>query len=151
MELELTVIAKLIIASLLGAIIGYERWHEHKEAGIRTHALVSFGATLFTLISLYGFDGIVDLGQVEHSRIMSQVVTGVGFLGAGMIIFRGHRVRGLTTAAGLWVCAAIGMAVGVGWYVTAVFGTGIVLAFLHLVGRFFPANELGESDIQEES
>ncbi len=146
MELQLIVIGKILLSSILGAIVGYERWHEHKEAGIRTHALVAMGATLFTLISLYGFEGLVDMSRVEHSRIMSQVVTGVGFLGAGMIIFRGHRVHGLTTAAGLWVCAAVGMAVGVGWYAAAAAGTIIMLLFLHLIGRLFPKEDFDSED-----
>lgn len=134
-------ITRIILAALLGAMIGYERKTEHKEAGVRTHALVAVGATLFTLISMFAITG----DNVDPTRVMSQIVTGVGFLGAGMIIYRQGRVSGLTTAAGFWVCAAIGMAVGVGWYAVAVVSTLLVFFILYLLGRFFPALHNEES------
>lgn len=126
-------IGQLALAAVLGGIIGFEREHEHKEAGIRTHALVAMGSTLFSAISLYAVSG----ASVDPSRIMSQVVVGVGFLSAGIIIFRNERVQGLTTAAGLWVCAAIGMAVAVGWYQVAVLTALIVTIVLHVMRHIF--------------
>ena len=138
MSFELTVFVQLVLAGFLCGLIGFERRAEHKEAGVRTHALVGIGAALFTVISLHAFDGIDTAGAVDFSRIMSQVVTGIGFLGAGMIIFRDDRVSGLTTAAGLWGAAAIGMAVGVGWYWVAVLATIIVVIMLYVFGKIFP-------------
>ncbi len=97
---------RLVAAMLLGGIIGLEREYRSKDAGFRTHFLVALGAALFTIISQYGFnDGVKDT-----SRVAAQVVSGIGFLGAGLIVFQKNSVRGLTTAAGLWVTAAIGMA-----------------------------------------
>jgi len=123
-------ILRLFIAALLGGIIGFEREHRAKEAGARTHFLVALGSALFMIISQYGFD--VVLGQFhkasfDPSRIASQVVTGIGFIGAGTIIFQKHMVRGLTTAAGLWVTSAIGLTCGAGLYPLAVAATILVL------------------------
>jgi len=122
---------RLAVAAALGAVIGAEREFDEKAAGLRTHILVSVGAALFTLISAYGFSGIVENGKVvsyDPSRIAAQVVTGIGFLGAGVIFRSGISIRGLTTAASLWLVAAIGMASGAGYWAGAVIGTvvGIV-------------------------
>ncbi len=137
MRLEIIYFGQVVLAFLLGAIVGLERRVDHKEAGPRTHGLVSAGAALFALISLNAFDSHLLAAGVDVSRIMSQVVTGVGFLGAGMIILRDDRIRGLTTAAGLWVCAAIGMAVAVQWYVVAIFTTIFLVIVLYFFGRLF--------------
>ena len=111
---------RLLVAGLLGAAIGFERELRDREAGIRTHLLVSLGSALFTIVSAYGFhEFLVSGGNVvraDPSRIAAQIVTGIGFLGAGAIIREGLSVRGLTTAATLWVVAAIGMACGAGYY-----------------------------------
>ena len=119
---------------LLGAAIGIERELRDREAGLRTHVLVSVGSALFTIISAYGFhDFIVNGGPViraDPTRIAAQIVTGIGFLGAGAIIREGLSVRGLTTAATLWGVAAIGMAAGAGYYSAALFGTAIVILAL---------------------
>jgi putative Mg2+ transporter-C (MgtC) family protein len=111
---------RLCIAGGLGAAIGFEREIRDREAGIRTHLLVSLGAALFTIVSAYGFHEFLASGdnviRADPTRIAAQIVTGIGFLGAGAIIREGLSIRGLTTAATLWVVAAIGMACGAGYY-----------------------------------
>jgi putative Mg2+ transporter-C (MgtC) family protein len=126
-------ILRLFIAAMLGGIIGLEREYRAKEAGFRTHFLVALGSALFMILSEYGFNTV--LSQLNHasfdpSRIASQVVTGIGFIGAGTIIFQKHVVRGLTTAAGLWVTSAIGMTCGTGMYALSVAATILVLICL---------------------
>ena len=100
----------ILIAALLGGAIGLEREYRAKEAGFRTHFLVALGAALFMILSAHGFEGVLttENHRLDVSRIAAQVVSGIGFIGAGTIIFQKHAVRGLTTAAGLWVTAAIG-------------------------------------------
>ncbi len=117
----------LLLAFVLSAIIGVERERQFKSAGLRTHILVGLGATLFTLVSAYGFVAL-GLGAVDPSRIAAQVVTGIGFVGAGVIFVNRGNVVGLTTAASIWVTAAVGMACGAGLPILAVAGTA-----LHLV------------------
>jgi putative Mg2+ transporter-C (MgtC) family protein len=111
---------RLAVACGLGAAIGFEREIRDREAGIRTHLLVSLGSALFTVVSAYGFHEFLASGdnivRTDPTRIAAQIVTGIGFLGAGAIIREGLSVRGLTTAATLWVVAAIGMACGAGYY-----------------------------------
>ena len=111
---------RLSIACALGAAIGFEREIRDREAGIRTHLLVSLGSALFTIVSAYGFHAFLTSGdnivRTDPTRIAAQIVTGIGFLGAGAIIREGLSIRGLTTAATLWVVAAIGMACGAGYY-----------------------------------
>jgi putative Mg2+ transporter-C (MgtC) family protein len=118
---------RLGLAGVLGGAIGVERELRDREAGIRTHLLVSLGSALFTLVSAYGFHEFLTSGDVvvraDPTRIAAQIVTGIGFLGAGAIIREGLSVRGLTTAATLWIVAAIGMACGAGWYGPAVITT----------------------------
>jgi putative Mg2+ transporter-C (MgtC) family protein len=133
---DLELLARLGLAALLAALIGIERESRDQAAGLRTHVLVSVGAALFTLVSAYAFeefrrpapDGTQTF--VDPTRIAAQIVTGVGFLGAGAIIRQGISVRGLTTAAALWISAAIGMASGAGYYVGAVATTVLVLGSL---------------------
>jgi putative Mg2+ transporter-C (MgtC) family protein len=119
------------VAAGLGGLVGLERELREREAGFRTHMLVSVGSALFTLVSAYGFhEFLVGGGNVvraDPTRIAAQIVTGIGFLGAGAIIRQGFSVRGLTTAATLWVVAAIGMASGAGYYSAAVITTALVL------------------------
>jgi putative Mg2+ transporter-C (MgtC) family protein len=107
---------ELGVALLLSAVIGLEREMRQKNAGLRTHTLVGVGAALFTLISKYGFADVLRPGQVvvDPSRVAAQIVSGMGFLGAGIIFVRRDSVRGLTTAAGVWVTAAVGAAAGAG-------------------------------------
>ena len=127
-------VARLALAVLLGGAIGFERELREHEAGLRTHMLVSLGSALFTLVSIYAWaDQTLSARaglSVDPTRIAAQVVSGVGFLGAGTIIVRGVSVKGLTTAASLWVVAAIGMAAGAGFYVGAVGATVIGLLSL---------------------
>ncbi len=134
------VIIRLLLATFLGAVIGFEREYHAKEAGVRTHLLVALGSCLFMIISVYGFDFMLDRDHVsfDPSRIASQVVTGIGFIGAGTIILQKQMVRGLTTAAGLWVTAAIGLACGNGMYIVAVVTTVIVLVSLGLINVYLP-------------
>jgi putative Mg2+ transporter-C (MgtC) family protein len=127
------VLLRLGVAAGLGAAIGVERELRDREAGLRTHMLVALGAALFTVVSAYGFADVIGRGdpnvveRLDPSRIAAQVVSGIGFLGAGAIIRQGLSVRGLTTAASLWIVAAIGMAAGAGMYAAAAIGTVIVL------------------------
>jgi putative Mg2+ transporter-C (MgtC) family protein len=128
------VLIRLLVAAALTGAIGLERELRDRAAGLRTHMLVGVGSALFTIVSAYGWgdfqfstaEGVV----FDPTRIAAQIVTGIGFLGAGAIIRQGISVRGLTTAAGLWVVAAIGMAVGAGYYSAALIATGIVLVGL---------------------
>ena len=123
---ELDIVLRLVIAALIGGIIGYEREHAEKPAGFRTQLLVCVGAALFTLISIYGFGEELS----DPSRVAASVVVGIGFLGAGTIISREGSVVGLTTAATIWAVAAIGMAVGAGLYLLVIPTTVILLITL---------------------
>jgi len=115
------VLLRLFVAAALGGAIGVERELRERQAGLRTHLVVSVGAALFTLVSAYGFN---DFGaRVDPTRIAAQIVSGIGFLGAGAIIRQGLSVRGLTTAASLWLVAAIGMASGAGYWDGALIAT----------------------------
>jgi len=115
------------LAGVLGMAIGAEREHRHKSAGLRTYTLVSIGSALFTILSIYGFSA--DGGKIAYdpSRIASQIVVGIGFIGAGMVILRENKIEGLTTAAGIWTTASIGMAVSLGFYLIAIFTTALIL------------------------
>ena len=121
---------RMLIAALLGAAIGFEREiHEH-PAGMRTHLLVALGSAIFTELSIFGFgpsSGGTGGAPVDPTRIAAQIVSGIGFLGAGAILKYGTSIRGLTTAASLWATAAVGMAVGAGAWIVAVVGTAIVV------------------------
>ena len=125
-------ILRLFVAALLGGFIGLDREYRAKEAGYRTHLLVSLGSALMMIVSQYGFTEVIekiDIARYDPARVAAQVVTGIGFIGAGTIILQRQVVRGLTTAAGIWATAGIGLAVGAGMYVL-----GIVTAVLTLVG-----------------
>jgi putative Mg2+ transporter-C (MgtC) family protein len=118
-------VGRLAVAAGLGAAVGVERELREREAGIRTHLLVALGSCLFTIAGAYGFH---DFGsKVDPTRVAAQIVTGIGFLGAGAIIREGISVRGLTTAGSLWIVAAIGMAAGAGYYWPAVAGTALTI------------------------
>jgi putative Mg2+ transporter-C (MgtC) family protein len=122
------VLVRLGIAAGLGAAVGIERELREREAGIRTHLLVSLGSGLFTIVSAYGFSEFYTEGSVvDPTRIAAQIVTGIGFLGAGAIIREGLSVRGLTTAGSLWIVAAIGMAAGAGYYWPAIVGAALTV------------------------
>jgi putative Mg2+ transporter-C (MgtC) family protein len=146
-------IGELGLALALSAAIGLEREMQQKNAGLRTYTLVGVGAALFMLISKYGFTDVLEprLVVVDPSRVAAQIVTGVGFLGAGVIFVRGGSVRGLTTAAGIWVSAAIGSAAGAGLPVLAVLGTGIyfvVAALFPLLARRLPRSATAVSALR---
>lgn len=121
---ELLWILRLLVATLCGIVIGFERTTRYKEAGIRTHAIVALGAALLMLISKFGFP---ESGGTDSARIAAQIVSGIGFLGAGMILVRRNTVSGLTTAAGIWTTSAVGMAIGAGMYVLGIATTIIVV------------------------
>lgn len=114
---------KILLSLILGGVIGWQRQHIGKAAGFRTFALVSVGSTLFTLLSLEAFGS-------DISHIAAQIITGIGFIGAGTIIHKKDSVEGLTTAAGLWATASIGMAIGTGWYTQALIATGVLFLIL---------------------
>lgn len=146
--LALEFILRLFLAAFLGGIIGLERNYRAKEAGFRTHFLVALGSALFMIVSQYGYGSQVEyMGNLrwDASRIASQVVTGIGFIGAGTIIFQKHVVRGLTTAAGLWVTSAIGLTCGSGMYVVATAAT--VLVFVCLEALNFILSRFGTKTI----
>jgi len=129
--LQVELVARLALGLILGAMIGFERELHRQPAGFRTHSLVAVGAALFTIISAYGFTGVA----VDPTRIAAQIVSGIGFIGAGTILQHRGNVRGLTTAASLWSVAAIGMAAGAGMIVIAVIGTALILIVLALLDR----------------
>jgi len=123
---EFEMITRLVIALTLGSLIGIERIHAGKSAGIRTLGLVALGSAFFIVISEFVLSGYLG-GGADPMRVGSQIVTGIGFLGAGMIIFKEDHLSNLTTAAGVWVAAAIGMAVGFGMYSVAIAVTVLVI------------------------
>jgi putative Mg2+ transporter-C (MgtC) family protein len=127
MNTLLDIILRLLLAAALGAGIGYQRERANKPAGLRTHILISLGSALFTVVSIFGFGNGVD-----PSRVAAGVVTGIGFIGAGVILrgVRGEHVVGLTTAASIWAVAAIGMAAGVGMYLIATIAAVIAVLVL---------------------
>lgn len=133
--LNLELIFQLVLAAVVGLVLGIEREYVGKPAGMRTYSLVTLGATVFTIISKFGFSDVA-VGDFDPSRVAAQIVTGIGFLGAGVIIFRGVKVEGLTTAAGLWVAAAIGMAIGAAMYEVAIVSTAIVFIVMVFLRRF---------------
>jgi len=128
-QIELTV--RLVVALLLGAVIGWERELQRMPAGFRTHALVALGAAIFTVVSAFAFTGPLS----DPTRIAAQIVSGVGFLGGGAILHYGGTVRGLTTAASLWAVAAVGMAAGAGLFVVATVSAVLVIVALEVFQR----------------
>jgi putative Mg2+ transporter-C (MgtC) family protein len=132
-------ILRLFIAGILGSIIGLDREYRAKEAGYRTHFLVSLGSALIMIVSQHGFGEILDMPNVslDPSRIASQVVTGIGFIGAGTIILHKQIVRGLTTAAGVWATSGIGLAVGAGMYELGISATILTLVGLEVLSFLF--------------
>ncbi|CAK7066878.1 MgtC/SapB family protein [Tissierella carlieri] len=124
------IVTRLLLSAIIGGFIGTEREVNNRPAGLRTHILVTLGSTLVMLVSIDGFQ------SADPSRLAAQVVSGIGFLGAGTIMRTGNNISGLTTAASLWVCAGIGLAVGAGYYLGAIVTTAIVLATLMSLGIF---------------
>ncbi|REK71695.1 MgtC/SapB family protein [Paenibacillus paeoniae] len=134
---EIDILIRLALALLLGGLIGLEREQSNHAAGLRTNILVCLGACLLMLLSIYGFSDFVDEPnvRVDPARLAAAVITGVGFLGAGTILFTGKSITGLTTAASLWVVAAIGLAVGAGFYFASTSVTVMVLLTLWLFNK----------------
>jgi len=130
---------RLIIAGICGYAIGYERNSRSKNAGIRTHLIVSLSAALMIIVSKYGFMDIINLQGVglDPSRVAAQVVSGIGFLGAGMIFVHNQSVNGLTTAAGIWATSGIGMAIGSGLYFIGVAATLLIIIFQIILHQNF--------------
>lgn len=147
---EIELVARLCLAALLGGAIGFERERLSWAAGLRTHMLVCVSSCLIMIVSAYGFNDVLARDHVglDPSRVAAQVVSGIGFLGAGSILLRGEVVRGLTTAASLWAVAAVGLATGGGLYVAAVAGTAIILFILAgikpLEQRYFSSRQRRE-------
>ena len=133
---------RIIVASICGCAIGFERKNRHKEAGMKTHAIVALGSALIMVVSKYGFS---DVAPPDTSRIAAQVVSGIGFLGAGIIFIRNNIVSGLTTAAGIWTTSGIGLCVGAGNYFVGIMSTVIMLVL-----QFILHSKLFTSDIIQE-
>ena len=131
---QLELIIRLLIAGVCGCLIGYERKNRNKEAGIRTHIIVAIASCLMMEISKFGFS---DVGDFDGARLAAQVVSGIGFLGAGMIFVHKNSVKGLTTAAGVWATSGIGMAIGAGMYVIGVVTTVIIFLFQIILHKNF--------------
>lgn len=135
--LELRYLVSVLVAVVLGFAIGYERKLRFKEAGIRTHTIVCAGSALIMVVSKYGFGDSI---EADASRVAAQIVSGIGFLGAGIIIYRKHEIHGLTTAAGVWATSGVGMAAGAGLYIVAAGATVILIAvqcLFHLNCKLF--------------
>lgn len=139
---ELKTLIGVLLAVVLGFAIGFERKMRSKEAGVRTHTIVCAGAALIMVVSKYGF---ADVKSFDASRVAAQIVSGIGFLGAGIIMFRQQEVRGLTTAAGMWATAGVGMAAGAGLYIVSTGATLILIlvqCLLHTKFRIFNAKKV---------
>ena len=138
--LQLEYFIRIVLASFCGFFIGLERSKRQKEAGLRTHIILAMGCSLLTIVSKYGFADVMNL-SVEPSRIASNIVTGIGFLGAGVIFVRGGSVRGLTTAAGIWATAGIGIAIGCGLYGIGIATTIVLMIVQVVIHKLFPSLE----------
>ena len=125
---------RILTAAVCGIVIGYERENRNKEAGIRTHAIVALGAALIMIVSKYGFS---DIQNYDASRVAAQIVSGIGFLGAGIIFIRNRAVSGLTTAAGIWATAGVGMAVGSGMYYNGIAVNVLIVLMQFVLHRQF--------------
>jgi len=138
-HMTIDLIIRLAVAGLLGAGIGLEREFRSKEAGLRTHFLVAVGSALIMLVSKYGFSDIIQKHNIvlDPSRVAAQVVSGIGFLGAGTIIINKQFVKGLTTAAGIWATSGIGLCVGAGMYIIGTCAAILVLIGLEILSRIF--------------
>ena len=141
MTIDWDLILRLFLGGMMGGLIGLEREFRAKEAGLRTHFIVALGSALFMIISQYAFSG-----RFDAARVAAQVVSGIGFIGAGVIIFQKNVVRGVTTAAGLWVAAAIGLACGAGMYVVA--GAATLITVLCLETMHFVHRHIAEKMVE---
>lgn len=137
---ELDWLLRILVAAFCGALIGYERAIQRKTAGVRTHIVVAIASALFMIVSKYGFTDLLNMHDLslDPSRIAAQIVTGISFIGAGTILVRKEQISGLTTAAGVWATAAIGMAVGAGMYFIGILSTTL----LFIIQLFFHDDEI---------
>lgn len=133
---EVDVLIRLVMALFLGGLIGYERQACNKAAGLRTHVLVCVGSCLIMVLSINIYYTVQGLTNADPTRLAAQVVSGIGFLGAGTIMKEGATVKGLTTAASLWVVSGVGLAAGSGYYLSAILATGLVFITLSALSRF---------------
>lgn len=137
---------RLILACICGACVGFERSRRKKEAGLRTHIILALGSALIMIVSKYGFFDVIAMGndalRVDVSRIASNIVTGISFLGAGVIFVRSGSIKGLTTAAGIWVTAGIGTAIGSGLYMIGLVATVVLILIQAILHRFVPVADL---------
>ena len=147
-------LVRIIIACLCGGLIGMERSHRQKEAGIRTHVILALASAMIMIVSKYGFNDVALLAQnsmgavrVDVSRIAASVVSGISFLGAGVIFVRGGSIKGLTTAAGVWATAGIGLAIGSGMYVIGIACTLLLIFIQVLLHKFMPFSENMETNV----
>lgn len=126
---DLEYMLRMLLAAVCGGVIGYERSRRRKEAGLRTHIIVAVGAALLMIVSKYGFVDILEIPgmRVDASRVAANVITGISFLGAGVIFVREASIKGLTTAAGLWAMAGVGLAIGAGMYAVGIFSTALLI------------------------
>jgi putative Mg2+ transporter-C (MgtC) family protein len=135
-EQDLIMMVRILLAFVLGGIVGWERQRVRRPAGLRTHMLVSAGAAAFTVVSIYGFDGY---GTVrDPARLAAQILTGIGFIGAGVIFHDRQQTRGLTTAASIWIVAALGIMTGAGMFWVASFTTALTYFALRILKRIEP-------------
>lgn len=141
-------LVRLLIGVICGGAVGLERSHRQKEAGTRTHIIVSVGSVLMMLVSKYGFFDVIqfDSVSVDASRIAANIITGISFLGAGVIFLKGGAIKGLTTSAGLWTTAGIGLAIGAGMYTVGIFSTVLVVSIQYLLHRFNLSSETTSSN-----
>ena len=144
-QLILNSALKLLLASLLSGFIGFEREHSHRPAGFRTHILVAVGSALVMMTSVYIFDTYQGLTNMDPARLGAQVISGIGFLGAGTILREGFSVKGLTTAASLWAVSCIGLAVGIGFYEGAIVATFVIYITLNVLKKFIIKGSTGKT------
>ena len=144
-QLILNSALKLLLASLLSGFIGFEREHSHRPAGFRTHILVAVGSALVMMTSVYIFDTYRGLTNMDPARLGAQVISGIGFLGAGTILREGFSVKGLTTAASLWAVSCIGLAVGIGFYEGAIVATFVIYITLNVLKKFIIKGSTGKT------
>jgi len=144
---QLIDVVRLVVAAILGGIVGLERQQRHKSAGLRTHILVCLGSCLVMILSYKVYAGVQGLTNADPARLAAQVVSGIGFLGAGTIMKEGLTIKGLTTAASLWVVAGVGLAVGAGYYLGAVVTTALSVIALTYLPRFERLYGYGSSQV----
>lgn len=133
---------RLFVACICGACVGYERSLRQKEAGLRTHIILSLGSCLAMIVSKYGFADMGAMKTADGARIAAQVISGIGFLGAGVIFVRGGSVKGLTTAAGIWTTSSVGLSIGAGLYGVGIITTFFMMLTHFILHRFLPASEM---------